>query len=298
MLKLQLRIMKNILNIKALVAIGTKLFLMVALLATVFTCEDDNDEFNLDTEWRLVWSDEFEGTEGQTLDRSKWDFAIGDGCDVPQGCGWGNNELQYYTDRPENVSMDGNGNLAITARAESFGGRAFTSARIRTQGTFEQQYGRFEARIKMPWGPGLWPAFWMLGSTFNEEGWPQCGEIDIMEFLSRDPDQIQCAMHGPGYSGGSPIKKTFALQDGRFDTDFHIFAAEWGESYVNFFVDDVFYFRIVPEDAAGEWVFDDHPFFMILNFTVGGNLVGFPTQQTQFPQTMLVDYVRVYQEAN
>jgi beta-glucanase (GH16 family) len=175
-------------------------------------------------------------------------------------------------------------------------GSAFTSARIKTQGLFEQTYGRFEASIRLPWGPGIWPAFWLLGGNIEEVGWPQCGEIDIMEYRGQEPTTVHGSVHGPGYSGGLAVTERFDLKQDRFDNDFHLFAVEWGNGYMNFYVDDKFYQKIEPDDLDGEWVFD-HPFFIILNVAVGGNYVGFPIPSTPFPQTMLVDYVRVYQEA-
>jgi len=258
------------------------------ILLIVPSCEN-----SLDPEvpnWQLVWQDEFESFAGESPNSANWTYDIGTGNN-----GWGNQELQYYTDRLENVYLDGDGNLAITARRESFGGRPFTSARIKTQGLFEQAYGRFEARIKMPWGPGIWPAFWMLGNDIETVGWPQTGEIDIMEYRGQQTNIINGTVHGPGYSGGAAITKTFGFTDNRFDVDFHLFAVEWGKNYLRFYVDEVLYQEIKPEDLPGPWVFDK-PFFIILNVAVGGNYVGFPTSQTPFPQTMLVDYVRVYKE--
>lgn len=240
--------------------------------------------------WQLVWQDEFDGPAGQSPDPAKWTFDIGTGDN-----GWGNQELQYYTNRQENVSLDGTGNLLITARRESFGGRPFTSARIKTQGLFDQAYGRFEASIKMPWGPGIWPAFWLLGSNIETVNWPECGEIDIMEYRGQQPNLIHGTVHGPGYSGGAAVTKSFGFENDRFDLDFHLFAVEWGKNYLRFYVDDILYQEIKPEDLPGQWVFDK-PFFIILNVAVGGNYVGFPTSQTPFPQTMLIDYVRVYKE--
>ncbi len=270
------------------------------LLAFVFialpSCNDE-ENFVKDREWQLVWEDNFEGTAGTALDPANWAFDVGAGCDRPAGCGWGNMELQYYTDRTENVSLDGNGNLAITALRESFAGSPFTSGRITTKGLFEQAYGRFEARIKLPWGPGIWPAFWLLGANEDVATWPQNGEIDIMEYRGQEPNIIHGSLHGPGYSGGSPITKSFGFENDRFDTDFHVFAVEWGEGFIHFYVDDVLYQEVTPDDAPGQWVYD-HSFYILLNVAVGGNYVGFPTSQTNFPQSMLVDYVRVFREVN
>lgn len=259
------------------------------LQVALFGCEVDETQQLEQRNWQLVWSDEFDGTAGSLPNASNWSLDIGTGQD-----GWGNQELQVYTNNPENVSLDGQGNLVITAINN--GGR-FSSARIKTQDLFEQQYGRFEARLKTPYGPGIWPAFWMLGSNFDEVGWPQSGEIDIMELRGQDPTTIQGSIHGPGYSGGNPITKGYKLPTGRFDAEYHLFAIEWDRDKIDFFVDDFLYQRIERTDPPGQWVFDQ-PFFMILNVAVGGNYVGFPSPQTPFPQRMIVDYVRVYQESN
>lgn len=244
----------------------------------------------------LVWEDNFD-VDGAP-DASKWAFEIGDG--TAQGIpGWGNNELQYYTDRPENVSVE-SGVLKITARQESFEGSGYTSARLITKGLFQQKYGRFEARVKLPTGQGLWPAFWLLGDDSNGDIWPQIGEIDVMEFLGDEPTQIFGTIHGPQYSGGESISKEFVLDADRFDTGFHIFGIEWTPNFINFYVDDKLYQTLKPSDVEeetngeGEWVFNDREFYMILNMAVGGNLPGPPNADTMFPQTMYVDYVRVY----
>jgi len=263
------------------------------LLFMLFGCTKENVQTIDQRNWQLVWSDEFNDSAGVSPDAAKWKFDIGVG---PNYDGWGNAELEYYTNRATNVSLDGEGNLAITARRESYSGSAFTSARIKTIGLFEQPYGRFEARIKNPWGPGIWPAFWLLGANSETIGWPQCGEIDIMELRGQKPNIISGTVHGPGYSGSASITKSFAFEDDRFDVDYHVFAVEWGEDYLDFFVDSTLYQRITPDNVTGNWVFD-HPFFIILNVAVGGNYLGFPTDQTPFPQSMLVDYIRVYKEA-
>lgn len=268
-------------------------FLLIIISFAFWRCQDDDNAI-VDRNYQLVWEDNFNGPAGQAPDAAKWTYDIGTG---PGNDGWGNQELQYYTDRPENAALDGAGNLAITARSESYAARAFTSARINTKGIFDQAYGRFEARIKMPWGPGIWPAFWLLGADIDQVSWPQCGEIDIMEYRGQEPNLVHGSLHGPGYSGGAAITKSFGFTNNRFDVDFHVFAVEWGEDYIDYYVDDTLYQRIKPEAVPGEWVYD-HPFFIILNVAVGGNYVGFPTPQTPFPQTMLVDYVKVYKEAN
>jgi beta-glucanase (GH16 family) len=264
------------------------IFVFAITLFTIPSC-DTSTEPEIPN-YQLVWQDEFDGPAGQSPDSTKWTYDIGTGDN-----GWGNQELQYYTDRSENVSLDGDGNLVITARRESFGGRPFTSARIKTQGIFEQTYGRFEANIRLPWGPGIWPAFWLLGSDIETVGWPQCGEIDIMEFRGQQTNIIHGTVHGPGYSGGNSVTKSYGFEQGRFDTDFHLFAVEWGTDYIRFYVDDVLYQEIEPGDLSGQWVFNG-PFFILLNVAVGGNYVGFPTNETPFPQSMIIDYVRVYTE--
>jgi beta-glucanase (GH16 family) len=249
----------------------------------------------------LVLSEEF-NVDGMP-DPSLWAFETGDG--TAQGIpGWGNNELQNYTDRPENVKVE-NGVLVITAQEEDFEGSNYTSGRIITQGLFEQQYGRFEARIRLPIGKGIWPAFWLLGNDCDQNPWPQCGEIDIMEYLGDSPTVVFGTVHGPGYNAGDSISKEYELENDRFDTGFHIFGIEWGPDYINYYVDGDLYQRITPETVAeeavtnsglanaGEWVFN-RPFYMIINIAVGGNLPGAPNAETEFPQRMFVDYVRVY----
>ena len=260
----------------------------LAVISLIGTgCEVEATQKLEDRGYQLTWSDEF---EGDAIDGSKWTYDIGTGQD-----GWGNQELQYYTDSPKNVSLDGEGNMVITAINETFAGSPFTSARVKTQGLFAQKHGRFEARLKTPYGPGLWPAFWLLGANVDEVTWPQCGEIDIMELRGQQPNIINGSIHGPGYSAGNSISGSFGLTDSRFDIEFHVFAVEWGEDFIEFFVDDTLYKRIVPEDVPGEWVYNNSEFFIILNVSVGGNYVGFPSPDTPFPQKMIVDYVRVYQ---
>lgn len=284
----QMKILKSILACSVL--------LSSALLIT--NCEVDETQTVTNFE-NLVMADEFD-VDGAP-DPSLWTYDIGDGSaeGIP---GWGNNELQYYTDRPENVKVE-NGLLVITAREEAFEGSSYTSARITTQNLFEQQYGRFEARIRMPLGKGIWPAFWLLGNDCDINPWPQCGEIDVMEYLGDAPTIVFGSAHGPGYNAGDSISKEYELENDRFDTGFHIFGIEWGPDYINYYVDDELYQQITPETTAeeavdnvpnpGEWVFN-RPFYIILNIAVGGNLPGAPNEDTQFPQRMFVDYVRVY----
>ncbi len=260
------------------------------MLLGIYSCNIDTSQKLPNRNWQLTWSDEFNGASGDSPDAAKWSYDIGTGAN-----GWGNRELEYYTNRPKNVSMDGNGNLLITALKENYLSATYTSARIKTKGILEQKYGRFEARLKTPFGQGLWPAFWMLGSNVDTATWPLCGEIDIMELRGQTPNIIQSTIHGPGYSGNDGISATNGLFNSRYDNQFHVFAVEWDENKLDFFVDDYLFKRIQKSDveSKGQWVFDN-PFFLILNVAVGGNFVGDPNTLTPFPQTMTVDYVRVY----
>jgi len=278
------------LNIKIISkAIFGLLFFAVFFLITNCDPDETQDVTNFKL---LVLEDEFNGTE---LNPDVW-------APVDAPALLGNGSLQYYTSRPENILVE-DGMLKIIARQEAFEGSAYTSGRIETNGLFEKKYGRFEARIKMPWGQGIWPAFWMLGSDCEENsefgaiGWPDCGEIDIVEVRGQQPTIVNGSIHGPGYNGESAVTKIYDLVDDRVDTDFHIYGVEWGEGYINFYVDDVLYNQIKSDDekVTGEWVFDN-PFYMILNLAVGGGFSGAPNADTVFPQTMYIDYVRVYTE--
>jgi beta-glucanase (GH16 family) len=245
--------------------------------------------------WQLTWSDEFNGPDGSGVDTSKWTAVTG-------GDGWGNQEREYYTSDLANAQEQG-GNLVITATTAGaaaqqcwYGQCLYTSARLQTLGQFSQTYGRFEARIKIPAGQGLWPAFWMLGANIDTVSWPQCGEIDIMENIGKEPGTVHGSMHGPGYSGGSALTASYALPGNAvLADDFHIFAVEWEAAAVRFYIDDTLYETQTPADvpAGSTWVFDQ-PFFLLLNVAVGGGWPGDPDATTVFPQTMLVDYVRAY----
>jgi beta-glucanase (GH16 family) len=245
----------------------------------------------------LVWSDEFNGPDGSLPDPERWTIVSG-------GSGFGNNELEYYTDRPVNIHQEG-GNLVITARKESYSGpdgvsRHYTSARIQTKGLFQAKYGRMEARIKVPDGQGIWPAFWMMGNDFGSVGWPACGEIDIMEKVGFEPSAVHGSLHGPGYSGGEPLTGTFTLPNqGRFKDDFHVFAIEWEPREIRFYMDDTLFETQTADSlpAGKHWVFD-HPFFLLLNVAVGGYWPGDPDATSSFPVSMLVDYVRVYRSGD
>ncbi|MCA9758767.1 MAG: glycoside hydrolase family 16 protein [Candidatus Eisenbacteria bacterium] len=253
------------------------------VLSSATACSDDET-----ITWELSWSDDFEGAEGSLPDPANWRFDVGED--------WGNAQLEYDTDRATNVSLDGTGNLRITAREESYQGRSYTSGRINSLELFDQAYGRFEARVRLPIGAGVWPAFWLLGANFLEVGWPDCGEIDVMEYRGQEPFLLHGSLHGPGYSGGSAVTSRYESGTS-LDSDFHVYAIEWTPESISWYFDDALYQIVTPRDlpSGGRWVFD-HPFFVILNVAVGGHFVGPPNDQTIFPQTMLVDYVRVYRE--
>lgn len=241
--------------------------------------------------WSLVWSDEFTQRDGTGPSSIKWAYDVGGG-------GWGNQELQYYTwDRRENARVEG-GHLLIEARKEEYtvwdGTWNYTSARLKTLGLRTFTYGRMEARIKVPVGKGFWSAFWMLGENISEVGWPNCGEIDIMENVGHEPSRVHASVHGPSFFGTEGFTATRNLDPSVSVDGFHLYTVEWDQSSIRMFVDNVQYFtlakRLVP---VGEWVYDD-PFYLILNVAVGGIWPGDPAPNTVFPAQMRVDYVRVY----
>jgi len=236
--------------------------------------------------WELVWNDEFSDS---TLNLNSWTRETG-------GHGWGNNEWQYYTDREIN-SYVANGRLTIKALAESFGGKNYTSARLKTQNKKFWKYGKIEARMKLPYGQGIWPAFWMLGQNISSVGWPACGEIDIMEMIGGSGREK--TVHGTLHwdNGGSHAQSggSYSLPAGTFSDAFHIFRIEWNQSSIKWYVDNIHYYTlsIIPSGLS-----EFHQeFFIILNLAVGGNWPGYPNSTTVFPQTLEVDYIRVYTDA-
>ncbi len=246
--------------------------------------------------WQLTWSDEFDGENGSGVDPSKWSFDTG-------GSGWGNGELEYYTSGTSNAVLE-NGALVITATrdgAESYscwnGPCQYTSARLNTAGKFSQQYGRFEARIQIPEGQGVWPAFWLLGENIGNVGWPACGEIDVMENIGRTPDTTYGTTHGPGPGDYPGVGLSGAFNGGApMGNGFHVYATEWDASSVRFYVDGDLYWTVTQAQlpAGATWVWNQ-PFFVLLNFAVGGGWPGSPDGTSMWPQRMVVDYVRVYQ---
>ena len=243
------------------------------------------------TDWVLTWSEEFNAPNNSPPDPAKWV--------VEANGNPANNELEYYTARRENLRQN-DGNLVIEARHEKFTGpdgvtRDYTSGRINTSGHFTQKFGRFEARIQIPNGPGMWPAFWLLGEDISTIGWPACGEIDIMENIGAEPTKIHGTLHGPGYSGDDGLSSVYANPSGRVADTFHMYAVEWEPTAIRFYMDGQLYATKTPADLppGRRWVYD-HPFIIILNLAVGGKWPGNPDSTTVFPQHMRVDYVRVY----
>lgn len=246
------------------------------------------------SDWVLRWSDEFDGPDGTSPDGTRWVFETGAG-------GWGNGELQNYTARTDNAVVQ-NGRLVITTRKESYQGSAYTSARLKTAGKFAFTYGRVEMSAVLPKGAGIWPAFWMLGANINQGvPWPDCGELDIMEFVGKTPTRVYGTLHGPGYSGGNGIGAWHEVPGG-FSGGLHQYAVEWDPGAIRWYVDGILYQERTDSNggadigAGKKWVFD-HDYFLLLNVAVGGNFPGPPDNTTQFPQTYSVDYVRVYQRS-
>lgn len=244
------------------------------------------------TEYQLVWSDEFNGAG--VPDSTKWSYDIGDGC--PDLCGWGNNELEYYTDRPVNARRE-NGNLIIEARKESYRGRDYTSARLLTRGKKAWKYGRFEVRAKLPSGRGTWPALWMLPENWEYGGWPASGEIDIMEHVGHEPARVYATVHTDAFNHIDGTQNTDTLRVPDAESAFHEYAIEWTPDEIRWYLDDELYSRFENQHKTfKEWPFDQ-PFHLILNMAVGGNWGGAKgVDDTIWPQQMLVDYVRVYKK--
>ncbi|MDJ0959802.1 MAG: carbohydrate binding domain-containing protein [Acidimicrobiia bacterium] len=249
--------------------------------------------------WTLAWADEFNESAGTPPNPANWVYEIGD--TTPDGKnGWGNEELQYYTDDPANAQTDGNGNLVITLTEADgsqecyYGPCEFESARLLTQNRAEFAYGRIESRLQVPTGgDGLWPAFWSLGTDITYNPWPAAGEIDFMEYVSRIPNEIFGTIHGPGYNGGGSFGGIYDFGE-RVDLEYHTFVTEWEPNLITWYVDGIQYHQAEPADVPGPWVFEK-PFFLLLNFAIGGNFGGAIDPANTYPQEYLVDYVRVYQ---
>ncbi|WP_438482320.1 glycoside hydrolase family 16 protein [Oleiharenicola lentus] len=241
-----------------------------------------------------VWQDEFNQPVGAAPDSAKWIYDLGDN-------GWGNKELQTYTNSRENSFVvddpEATDGKALVIKAVKTGEKSYTSARLKTLGKFSTKYGRIEARLKLPNGQGIWPAFWMLGDAINKTPWPECGEIDVMEQIGHQPGTLYGTLHGPGYFGQHGMSKSTQLPAGEtFRDKYHVFSVEWSPGKIEWFLDGKSYHTLTPKDlpAGGRWVFDEVSCYLLLNLAVGGAWPGYPDATTQLPQEYRIDYVRVY----
>jgi len=243
--------------------------------------------------WSLAWAEEFDGPAGSPPDPGTWRPETG-------GHGWGNAELQYYTSETANAALDGAGSLAITVdrpdprlAAGSYDGCQYTSARLITKELKSFRYGLIQARIKLPPGRGIWPACWMLGTDIDAAGWPGCGEIDVMENFGTNPDVVHGTVHGPGYCGDDGI--TAALDTGGpLSAAFHVYSVCWEPGRIRWYADQALYHTVTLATVGSRpWVFD-HDFYLLINVAVGGHPSQPPDQSTTFPQSLLIDYIRVY----
>ncbi|HEV7783184.1 MAG TPA: family 16 glycosylhydrolase [Chitinophagaceae bacterium] len=239
--------------------------------------------------YALAWADEFNGT---TLSMSDWSFENGDGC--PGICGWGNNELEYYTGRPENLFFQ-DGKMIIEARKENYSGKNYTSSKILTRGKKTFKFGRFDIRAKLPKGKGIWPAFWLLPQNNVFGGWPKSGEIDLMEMIGHEPNRSYGTLHfGPG-PGSTQLGRNYTLPSGIFNDEFHVFSLEWKQDQIKWFIDGNIFSTYTNADFGSNNYPFNEDFFFIVNLAVGGNWPGGPDAATYFPQWLIVDYIRVYQ---
>ena len=243
---------------------------------------------------RPVWQDEFDQPVGTGPDPAKWAYDLGDN-------GWGNKELQTYTDSRENsfvtADPEATGGHALVLKAVRTPAGGYTSARLNTQGRFSTTHGRIEVRLKLPRGQGIWPAFWMLGDGFGRVPWPVCGEIDIMEMIGHQPGTLYGTLHGPGYSAAEGLVKSTVLPGGAAFADaYHVFAVDWRAGRIDWLLDGQVFHTLTPANlpTGTRWVFDDTPFFLLMNLAVGGLWPGYPDDTTRFPQEYRIDYVRVY----
>jgi len=270
-----------------------KIFLPLLITVSLFSCQNKNTWTESKPEFKLVWSDEFDYTGYP--DSTKWAYSIGDGC--PELCGWGNNELQYYTDKRLKNARVEEGVLIIEVHKEEFENSMFTSAKLVTQGKQDWKYGRFEIRAKLPSTKGVWSAIWMMPTEPSPYGsWPKCGEIDIMENVGYDPDTVEASAHTGSYYFTINTQKHGRLAVPENDKEFHTYALEWQEDEYRIFVDDTNYFTFKNEGTGFmEWPFDQE-FYLILNIAYGGNWGAKKGLNLEgLPQKMEVDFVRVYE---
>lgn len=238
----------------------------------------------------LKWSNEFDGS---ALREDEWTYANGDGC--PDLCGWGNNELQYYTNSRENLFFK-DGKLVIRAKKESYSGKDYTSARIKTQGKKTFRFGRVDIRAVMPVGKGIWPAFWLMPEKNVYGTWPTSGELDMMEYLGHEPAKVHGTVHfGPG-PGSTQITRNTSLSSGTLNDKFHVYSIIWEEDKIQWLLDDVVYSTVTKADLGSNTYPFNEDFYLIVNLAVGGNWPGNPDSTTKFPQELIVDYIRVFQK--
>ena len=270
-----------------------KFFSLVCICLPLIACVEFSDTPSTKSSFeKLVWSDEFE--KNGAPDAARWNYDMGDGC--PNVCGWGNNELEYYTNESKNVRIE-NGKLVIEAHREDKGGKPYTSTRIVSKQKGDWLYGRFEIMAKLPRGKGTWPAIWMLSTDWTYGGWPASGEIDIMEHVGYDPGVVHGTIHTETYNHSKGTQKEGKISVADAQDKFHLYAIEWTADKIDFYVDEKKYHtvtRSANEDFKG-WPFDQR-FHLIMNVAVGGNWGGAQgIDESIWPQRMEVDYVRVYQ---
>jgi beta-glucanase (GH16 family) len=269
--------------------------------SATITIENDDTALDLPDEgystptsypgFTLEWSDEFSGAQVNTAD---WGFDLGDGC--PNVCGWGNNELEWYTNTKNNVFVT-DGKLVIEAQKENAGGKNYTSTRMKTQGKRNFQYGRIDIRAKLPIGKGIWPALWMLGEDITTVGWPACGEIDIMEYLGHNPDRVYGTGHwGSSFAAHQYQSDSITVSGNLFSKEFNVFSVVWEQDKITWLMNDQPYHELTPATTGLPDYAFNKPFFFIFNVAVGGNWPGNPDATTTFPQRMIVDYVRVFKK--
>jgi beta-glucanase (GH16 family) len=251
--------------------------------STAIPAQETNKEV-----WGLVWADEF---DSPAINTNNWRFDWGSN-------GWGNGELEYYTGRISNAYIE-DGKLVIQSLEQNYRDAEYTSARMKTQGKQSFRFGKIAARMKLPYGQGIWPAFWLMGEDVTNaySNWPICGEIDIFELVGSKPSTILAALHGPGFSGNEAFKKNYRLKNGRFCDDFHVFSIEWDQNSIKWFIDETNFYSVLRKkiEESGTWVFDKD-FFLLMNTAVGGKLSGYPDETTVFPQKFFVDWIRYYRK--
>lgn len=266
-------------------------------LVTLTSCDEEKDTAEAEPSWQLVWSDEFE--EDGLPNPERWSYDVGTACEKPAGCGWGNNELQYYTERREENARVQDGHLIIEAHKEPYKeDREYTSARLVSKGNGDWKYGKIEMRAMLPQGFGTWAAFWMLPTQPTQGGWPSSGEIDILEYVGYAQDTVYGTIHTDAYNGMIGTQRGGEIHQKGVESDFHTYSIEWGEDAISWYLDGQQYFHFKNEKTGNAaWPFD-HTFHLILNLAVGGHWGGSKGIAPDiWPQQYVIDYVRVYQSS-